>query len=263
MKGIGYMIDVHSHIIFGVDDGPSCIEQSLEMLKEADRVGIRTIIATPHFHEPIFDLERVEENYQELLFRAKDYDIGIQLAYEVFINPESHLQSNNRRKFNLNKGELMLLEFPFGVNPQKCFENVCKLNLQNIIPIITHIERNRNFINEFGCVVSLIKAGCYIQVDAASIIGVYGSRIKEYTKKLIQMRLVDMVASNAHCADDYTKWYMQAYSNVIHWIGKDGASMLFHDNAKSLLEDNYRNKLMTYNNIPMDWKRPHKIFLQN
>ncbi len=257
------MIDVHSHIIFGVDDGPSNIEQSLEMLKEADSIGIRTIIASPHFHETVYDLERVENNYQELLYRAKPYDVDIQLAYEIYIEPGINFPFINTAKSSLNKSGLMLFEFPYRVVPDKCIESVYELNLHKIVPVIAHIERNRSLLRNFGSVVSLIKAGSYIQVDAASIVGVYGSKVREYTKKLIQMRLVDMVASNAHCAEDYSKWYLEAYNSVVRWAGKESAVMLFHNNAEKILEGDNNNIFIPSVSKPYNWRSSAAALIQN
>lgn len=250
------MIDVHSHIIYGVDDGPSCIEQSLEMVKEADRIGIRTIVASPHYHESIFNLERAEDNYQELLFAAKDYDVSILLSCEIFADEQNYIRWNNKIKQKANKGGLLLFEFPYNTNPKnlnlrRCIENVHKLRGRNIIPIIAHIERNKYFFRDFTCTVSMIKAGCYIQLDAASIIGVYGKRVRGYSKRLIQMGIADMVASNAHCAEDYSRWYTEAYQIVTRWAGKETAGRLFHHNAKNLLESKGKNLFNVYNDMPV------------
>ncbi len=230
------MIDIHSHIIHGVDDGPSNITESLKMIKEAERLGISLVVASPHYQESVFSLDRVEENFQELIYKARDYDVKINLWYEVFANPDSHSLMKNRKKLSLNKTKNILFEFPFNAQPQKCVEMVLKFRMQKITPVIAHIERNRAFINKIEYFVAFIKAGCLIQADAASIAGVYGSRIKEFSKKLVQMKFVDMVASNAHSASDYANWYSEAYKNVTNWVGKEDAGSLFHTNAKNILE---------------------------
>lgn len=260
-KDMVLMIDVHSHIIFGVDDGPSSLEQSVKMLKEADSIGIRTIVAAPHFHETVYELERVENNYQELLYRAKAYDVDIKLAYEIYVEQGANFHFINRVKSGLDKSGLMLFEFPYRVSPEKCVESVYELNLHKIVPVIAHIERNRSLLRDFGSVVSLIKAGSYIQVDAASILGVYGRKVREYTKKLIRMRLVDMVASNAHCAEDYSKWYLEAYSTVVRWAGKETAVMLFHSNAEKILDENH--VFIPNMSKPYDWRNSGAALLQN
>jgi protein-tyrosine phosphatase len=238
MKGTILMIDVHSHIIFGVDDGPSRMEQSIEMVQMAAKLGIRSIVATPHFHEPIFSLNKLEENYQELLTGTRHLEVDICLAYEVFVNPQNPGQTVKPNKLRKNDSGIMLIEFPFGIKPDKCMESICNLNLSGLTPIIAHIERNRTFLNDIGSIVSLVKAGCFLQVDAASIAGVYGSRIKDFSKRLIQLRLVDMVASNAHCPEDYERFYMVAFANVVRWAGDETAEMLFETNASRILHDN-------------------------
>lgn len=230
------MIDVHCHIIHGVDDGPSTIEQSLRMVEEAEKLGIRVIIATPHYQENVFELERVEENFKELWFKAQNYEVDIKMGYEVFLNPFNSVIARSSKQLTLDRTGRMLFEFPFNANFAYCFEAINRLQLENIVPVIAHPERNRNFLNNIAGLVSLVKAGCLIQVDAASIAGVYGVRVKEFAKRLIKMNFVDMVASNAHYADDYTDWYMEAYKNVIQWAGQYYAYKLFYKNAKNMLD---------------------------
>lgn len=230
------MIDIHCHIIHGVDDGPSTIEQSLRMVEEAEKLGIGVIIATPHYHENVYEADRVKENYQELLFRAQAYEVAIKIGFEVFINPFDPVISTSIGRLTLGRTRHMLFEFPFGVKLAHCFEAINKLKLENIVPVIAHPERNRNFLNNFKGLVAFIKAGCMIQVDAASIAGVYGIRVKEFAKQLVKMNFVDMVASNAHYADDYSDWYLEAYNNVIRWAGQYYAHKLFYRNAKNMLD---------------------------
>jgi len=237
------MIDIHSHIIHGVDDGPANMAESLKMIREAERLGISMIVATPHYQEAVFGLERLEENYKELLYKAKDYEVAISLGYEVFADTEGSALLKNKRRLSLNKSGAILFEFPFNASPKKCIELVLRLRMQRITPIIAHIERNRPFINRFENFVEFIKAGCYIQMDAASIVGVYGSGVKEFSRRLLKMKFVDMVASNAHCASDYMDWYREAFKNVSNWVGKEEAGILFHNSPKSVLDGGYGEEM--------------------
>jgi protein-tyrosine phosphatase len=230
------MIDIHSHIIHGVDDGPTNIEQSINMVAEAEKLGIREIIATPHYHEAIFELERVEENFQELLERTQNYDVNISLGCELFLSTVNTFNSRIRNRTKKSRTGRLMIEFPYNANYSDCIHIVGKLKQENITPILAHPERNRNFHHEYGGLIVLAKAGCLIQVDAASIVGTYGIRVKEFAKSLIQMNIADLVASNAHCPSDYSQWYMAAYNNVIQWAGQERASMMFSQNAKSLIE---------------------------
>lgn len=247
------MIDMHSHIIYGIDDGPSNINQAMEMIKAAERLGIGQIVATPHFHQSIYNLECLEENFKELVHKAADYNVKLILGCEVFINPDGNSMMKNKRKLSVDKSEVVLIEFPFNSEPQQCLEAICKLRLQNIVPVLAHIERNRVFLNKLDYIVMMIKAGCYIQMDVASVLGVYGFKIKEFCRKLLQMKIVDFVASNAHCSVDYLNWYLEAYRRVAGWVGNEDAGLLFHDNAKLLLEHRCADD-QEYKNI-LRWER--------
>jgi len=231
------MIDLHSHIIFGIDDGPADIDSSLRMIEEAEKLGIRLIIATPHYQSQIFESEKVKENYWKLVNKARQYEVKIEMGYEVFFRSYEDFFKRNQKSFTLAGTEKVLIEIPFNANPVLC-KQIAKTMVQNgLVPIISHPERNRNFLDRLADFVELTKSGCLIQVDAASIVGVYGLKVKEFTKKLIKMRLVDMVASNAHCAKDYSDWYMTAYNNTIRWVGQGEARKLFYYNAKELLNN--------------------------
>lgn len=235
------MIDIHSHLIHGVDDGPSRIEESVRMVEEAERLGIQLIIATPHYQENIYNMEMVEENYQELLCRTKNYDVVIKIGYEVFVDPYNMPMSltttKGKKSLSLNRTEHVLFEFPFNAKPNYCLDAIRNLQLENIVPVIAHPERNRNFLNNISDLILFIKSGCLIQLDTASIAGLYGIRVKEFAKRLVKMNLADIIASNAHDASDYSRWYFEAYKNVIKWSGQENAYKLFCQNAKNMTDD--------------------------
>lgn len=229
------MIDIHSHIIFEVDDGPCIIEQSISMIYNAEKAGIKTIVATPHSHETLFEAERLSENYQELLYRICDYDITLKLGYEVFINPSMPGMEKKNIGLTLHQTRYLLFELPFNTSPGSGFDVLSGFRLKDIIPILAHPERNRNFIKNLNELSRYIKAGCMIQIDAASILGIYGRDVRDFVKKLVKWNMVDFVASNAHCAEDYANWYMKAYREVSKWSGAENANRLFQSNADSIL----------------------------
>ena len=229
------MIDIHSHIIYRVDDGPCTIEQSISMIWNAKKAGIKTIVATPHSHETIFVADRLSENYQELLYRIRDYEISLKLGYEVFINPSVPSMERKNISLTLDNTRYLLFELPFNTSPRDGFDVLTSLRLKDTIPILAHPERNRNFLKNFNELSGYIQAGCMIQIDAASILGIYGRDIRDFVKKLVKWKRVDFVASNAHCAEDYVNWYMKAYREVSKWSGDENATRLFQSNAESIL----------------------------
>lgn len=229
------MIDIHSHILFGVDDGPSTLEQSATMVLEAEKAGIRTIVATPHYHEPLFETERLTDSCQELLYRVRNIDVTIKLGYEVFMNPFG--QGNERiiTGLTLDNSRYLLIELPFNASPGDGLEIIYSLRRKDVTPILAHPERNRNFVRDIKGIAAYIGAGCMIQADAASVVGIYGKDSKELVRKLIKRKQVDFIASNAHCAEDYALWYRKAFRTVAGWAGEEQAGRLFHYNAQGIL----------------------------
>lgn len=230
------MIDIHSHLIYGVDDGPSSIDESLRMVEEAEKLGIKVIIATPHYHENLYEFVKVKDTYQELMEKMKKFVVTLKLGSEVFISNTLPLLIEEKKCLFLGGSRYLLIEFPFGAIPIYSHDTVYQLQLRNIKPIIAHPERNRNFVRDFNKFMSFVESGCLVQVDAASIIGVYGREVKEFSKRLIKLNAVHFIASDAHCAKDYINWYRKAYEKVKKWAGQEYTDELFCSNARALLD---------------------------
>ena len=231
------MIDVHSHIIYGVDDGPTSIEESIKMICEAEELGVKAIFATPHFLDNPAHLEKVQRNYQELVDKTTDYEVSLMLGFETGMNEELPNAINRMESLTLGGTSFMLIEFPACTMPEYTDDVIYRLQLCDIIPIIAHPERNRNFVKNFDSLLDLFSRGCLIQVNAASIVGAYGRQEKDFAKKLIKNDMVHFVASDAHRAHDYINWYLRAYQKVIKWLGWEYADKLFYKNPAIILDD--------------------------
>jgi protein-tyrosine phosphatase len=229
------MIDIHSHIVFNVDDGPSTIKESIRMVLEAEKLGVNDIIATPHFDDALFYTGKTAENFSDLSSRIDGCDVKLHLGYEVLINPVITQKIGELKKRTLNKSRYILFELPFDNIPAYSGELLYELNVEKIIPILAHPERNRPFMKNFDSFTKFLENGCLVQIDAASIVGVYGTEIRRFAEKAIKHNLAQFVASDAHCADDYINWYLQAYKQVRRWAGEICANQLFNENAKKII----------------------------
>lgn len=246
------MIDVHSHVVFGVDDGPSTMEESLRMISEAEELGVKVIIATPHYQEKLFDTDRVISNYQELVYRAGCYDVSIRLGREVLLSHSMISDIKNMKSLTLDNSKYLLFEFPFNAVPIYAQEAVYRLQLENITPVIAHPERCKNFLYNMETFKGFIKAGCLVQLDAASVIGIYGRAVREFAKRLIKMDMVDFVASDAHNTEAYSDWFRKAYMTVIQWAGKETADRMFFTNAEAIVNCKERKKVESCTKIAME-----------
>lgn len=231
------MIDIHSHIIYGMDDGSPTLAESVKMLVQAQKLGITTIFATPHYQENIFNLDRISNNFLEVVEKAWEYGITLKLGSEVYINPYVDKLIKEKKILLLNRSNYVLLELPYEAIPLYTFEMIYKLQLQRISVIIAHPERNINLLKEFSLYVDFLERGCLMQIDAGSISGAYGKAVEEYAKRLIKLKMAHFVASDAHCAKDYKEWYLKAYKKVNNWVGSEYADKLFIYNSQHILEN--------------------------
>ncbi len=232
------MIDIHCHIINGVDDGAKTIMDSIRMILEAQQVGVTAIVITPHYHKGIYQSDKVQEHFLEIKDRTKDFGIDLYLGYEVFLSTALNDVIQNKEIYTLNHSNNLLFELPFDIIPMELNKTILKLHNEKIVPIIAHPERYNYFVKSIDKFIDLVEAGCLVQLDAASIVGVYGSKVKNFTKRLINWNMVQFVASDAHKPGDYLQLYKKAYTQVSNWAGKECADELFTHNQSFLL---YRN----------------------
>lgn len=228
------MIDIHCHIIFGVDDGPSTIKDSVRMVLEAEKIGVNKIIVTPHYNKNVYSPDKILENFYKVKSRIRDFGIDLFLGYEVFLVSSIYDIFLQKDKFTLNKSKYLLFELPFDIMPVNINETVLKLHAQGITPVIAHPERNKYFVRSMQKFIDFIETGCLVQLDAASIVGAHGSNVKRFSKKLIDLNLVQFVASDAHKPEDYIL-YKKAYDIVTNWAGKEYTDKIFIHNQEVII----------------------------
>jgi protein-tyrosine phosphatase len=219
-------VDIHCHILPGLDDGPARIEESLRMLEIARKDGVSSIVATPHIkvgvHDTgISDIEKgiaVMQQYGEVpkLFIGADVEISFDLIEKIKKGVVPLI----------NNGRYLLVEFPaFGfLSEQFINELLFNLRLLNIYPIITHPERNILFLEHSRILLGLIHHGAYCQVTAMSITGEFDSKIQKFT------------ASDAHDSVRRPPILSMAYQKVCKLFNEDIAQKTFIDNPEKILE---------------------------
>ncbi|HEX2946630.1 MAG TPA: CpsB/CapC family capsule biosynthesis tyrosine phosphatase [Clostridia bacterium] len=232
------MIDIHCHVIPGVDDGAKTVEQTAEILEQAARAGIRTIIATPHYSGELHRNGTVDRNFELARKEALRYNITFLKGYEIKIRHYPAQMPEDYSDLTLGGSKHLLLELSRDRVPSYTLDLLYDLQLKGFIPIIAHPERcsrlegNKQLFND------LIDMGCLMQVDAASIIGVNGRGAKRFVKRIITSGNATYVASDAHDPSGYSKWYVKAYKKVQKWIGKQKSDELFMNNAAELVGQN-------------------------
>jgi protein-tyrosine phosphatase len=199
------MIDLHCHLLPGIDDGPDTMEEAVAMARAAHEAGIHKAVVTPHLH-----LGRYDNNLQSIRAAAEAFatelrraDIPLEIGYgaEVRISPElTNLIECDQVPFlgELDARRVMLLELPHGHIPVGSDKMVEWLLMRNIVPMIAHPERNKDIMRRLDKILPFVELGCLLQVTAGSIVGQFGPRALQRANELLERGWVHVIASDAH-----------------------------------------------------------------
>ncbi len=227
-------VDIHSHILHGLDDGAKTLDESVEMLRIAADAGTTDIVATPHANSRYqFDPALIDARIAELEGRS---------ALRIHRGCDFRLQSNtiddalaHPTKYTINHKNYLLVEFP----EQSVFshtDNVLTGLLDvGIVPIITHPERHRELPRRLGDLARWIDMGCYLQVTAGSITGRFGQTASMHARQLVARGLVHFVASDAHDIKRRPPKLSSAYRGLVEEWGEAAIRPLFSDNPRAVL----------------------------
>lgn len=231
-------IDIHNHILPGIDDGAQDMEISLQMLRIAEKEGINRIILTPHFKPGHRNAspERVRELMEVLQERTA---IMLYAGNEVFYQRDAVELLDAGEIGTLAGSRYVLAEFLPGEGYEEIRNAAYGLLSGGYLPIIAHAERCQSLVKDRERIGELTRLGAYIQVNTGSIMGRYGLEAKSYTRKLLKRQMVHFVATDAHdtgrrapamkeCAEYLAKRYGEAYTK-----------RLLIRNPQAVLKDDY------------------------
>lgn len=237
------MIDIHCHLLYGVDDGSDSREESIQMLEEAKKQGIHTVILTPHYRRGMFkyDKELILKHYHDLIPEARRIGIRLGLGCEFHVNHDIVEYLNSGRCATLAGSHKVLTEYAFETEYRYIHERTQELVFNGYEPVIAHVERYQCFQKNPQLLKDLSNMGTMIQVNADSILGLEGFALKGVTKKILKAHLADIVASDAHGIKDRACHMEKCYSYVSKKYGQDYAEDLFENNPRSIVEQEVMN----------------------
>lgn len=192
------MIDFHSHIIPSVDDGSSSFQMSLNMIENSKRQGVKAICATPHFIVGEYEIDRIEYEDSIEKLRKGTRDIKITNGLELYINPELPYLYEKNKIWGINNKSYLLIELPMRDFPIYTKDVFYELRLLGLNPIIAHPERNIAILKDPKLLIDLVDQGTLIQMNAGSLIGIYGDRIKKFAESLVDKNLAHILGSDGH-----------------------------------------------------------------
>lgn len=236
------MIDLHSHLLPGIDDGPATLAESVALARMAVADGITTSVVTPHIHPGRFNnhTEKIEVYLRafRMALVQQAIELDVRLGAEVRVSMESlELLVHEQVPFvGMHRGwRVLLLELPHSGVPVGSLQMIEKLLRMQIRPLIAHPERNKLFMDHPQRLEPFLAAGCWLQLTAGSITGDFGKAAQKLALHLLEDDSVRVVASDAHNLTSRPPVLSRAHAFITQRWGADLANDLMLRNPRLML----------------------------
>ena len=235
------MIDIHSHIIPNVDDGARSVEETFNILKEAQEAGFTDVILTSHFL-----LNYYETNAQELIFwkeklqevlKKQGTKINLHSGMEIYITNQMEELLENKKILTLANSRYMLIELPLATNVKYFDYVVYYLEAKGIKPIIAHPERYKCVQKDPDIVEEYIEKGCLIQCNYGSIVNLYGREAEKTIKTILKKNQVHFLGSDVHRENGTYLIILDAFKKIRRFIGENKSNEITTINPKKILQN--------------------------
>lgn len=202
-KPISVKVDIHSHLIPGIDDGVKSVEESIEILTGMEKMGYQKIITTPHIHSDYYPNTRnsILDGLKALqkAIEASGLKIKVEAAAEYFIDSEFlRLIESGEELLSFGDSNYVLVETPFMNRPLIFDEVVFKLKSNDYTPILAHPERYTYLSGDLFWLKKVKKQGVNLQITTTSLVGAYGREPQKIAIQLLKEEMVDFVGSDLH-----------------------------------------------------------------
>ena len=247
------MIDIHSHILPGVDDGSQTMEDSLELLSIAAESGVEGIVATPHCNIPDEyenlagpEMDRLWVRF-EREYKHAGINIRVYRGMEVFATPELPELLRNKLVWTINDTKYFLMEFSFTEDPKFCRDILDRCMEEGYRPVIAHPERYLFVQDDPQIAFDWCVSGCALQLNKGSLLGRFGRGPKAMAEGLLDHGLAACVASDAHSPDQRSTYMGEVRSYILDTFGEGYTELLLTENPRRILRG---ESLLGYRPIP-------------
>lgn len=235
------MIDLHTHILPGVDDGSPDLATSLEMARMAVGDGIQVMACTPHFMPGMYDnqADDIRRRVADFAQRLGDANIPLQVVVgaDAHIRPDFLECLRDGRTLRLNDSRYVLFEPPHNIAPKRLEDLLFNIVASGFVPVLTHPERLKWIENQFSIFENLSRIGVWMQITAGSLTGRFGARPKYWAEKMLAQGMVHILASDAHNTKSRPPLMSEALAIAQSEVGLDEANNLVLVRPVNILDD--------------------------
>jgi len=192
------MIDLHTHILPGVDDGAGDEGSALDMARQAVERQIQVVAATPHFVNLAWDQIKAEAAKLQALLTAHQINLTVVAGAELMIDLDLAVQAKEDIPTYNDAGKYCLIEFPMLELPHYVDQVLFSLQVKGITPVIAHPERYHAVIEDPNLPAHWIETGCLIQINAGSLLGNFGTHVQRTAEIMLKHQMVHLIGSDAH-----------------------------------------------------------------
>lgn len=241
---MSYIIDMHCHIVPGVDDGSQDIEESMALIEMEYDEGVRKIICTPHYmrNKNIYSSKELDKKFQLLRDKVaeKHSDMMLYLGNEVLI--ENGIVDDIRKGdmiHSMAASKYMLFEFNIKIPYHELYDMMKMIVETRVWPILAHVERYHCLVGHPDRIEELKQLGIYLQINASSLEGGMFDENTRWCKKMISSGFIEFISSDCHDPERRTPSYKTAASWIKKKLGEEMHDNLFRENAEKVIRGEY------------------------
>lgn len=248
------MIDFHSHILPNIDDGSRSIEETFNLIKEAENAGFEAVISTSHYIEGYYETDTPEREvwinaiYENL--KAKDISINLYLGNEIYLSENIIKLLENAKASTINDTSYVLFELPMNNEPLNLYNIIYEMIQYKLVPVLAHPERYSFIQKDPELIYDLIQKGVLMQCNYGSIIGQYGQKAKIIIEKMLENNMVHFLGSDVHRQNTIYPLIPTINKKISEIIGEEKLNTITTINPKLALQ-----------NKRIDIEEPNKIEL--
>ena len=242
------IVDIHCHILPGIDDGAADIEESIRMAKQAVGSGISHVVATPHIFPGKYEnsVSNIKLARDLLLNEIKAIDLPLKVAAAAEVHLSESivpLVEDSKLPFigSWEDKRVLLLELPNHQIPYGTEFLVDWLQDKGISPMIAHPERNRVLMNNMEALYGFIDRGCLLQTTLGAFVGMFGERVRQFSKFLLNSNLITVIASDAHSSGKRSLDLTSGLKQLESQVGENTIHQLLRENPLKISNELFQS----------------------